>query len=188
MKWISEDWSIIWHALLTTLIMLSVVMLVTRINGLRSFAKITPIDFAVTITIGSVVNSTVISDTNSILKGALVIALLIFLQSSFGWLKAKFKWFDHYVFNQPVFLMRDGKFIDQNIDDTRMSRSIILARLRAENVSDISQVRAVVLETTGDLSVITGNQQVDDYIICDVRNDIKDTEVKIDMDLYQANN
>lgn len=169
MTWITEDWNIVWHALLTALVMLCVVLIVTRINGLRSFAKITPIDFAVTVTIGSVINSTIISDTNSITKGVLVIILLMAVQTLFGWLKAHFSWFDRTAFNQPVYLMRDGEFLDKNIEETKMSRENILAKLRENNVAQLKDVRAVVLETTGDISVITGDSSIDDYIVSDVR-------------------
>ncbi|MGI9527406.1 MAG: DUF421 domain-containing protein [Weeksellaceae bacterium] len=179
MTWILEDWIIIGRALLTAVVMLSVVMFITRINGLRSFAKITPIDFAVTVTIGSVINSTVISDSNSIFKGALVIGVLLAMQTLFGWLKAKFTWFDKTVFNQPLFLMRDGEFLDKNIASSRISRENIVAKLRENNVAQLSDVQAVVLETTGDISIITGDQPVDEYILADVRESPEDGNLEL---------
>lgn len=179
MTWLIEDWNIIWHAAITVVLMLCIVMIITRINGLRSFAKITPIDFAVTITIGSVINSTVISDSNSIIKGAIVIALLIVIQTIFGKLKSKFKWFDRAAFNEPIFLMRNGEFLDYNIKSTNVSRANIIAKLRANNVKQLSSVRAVVLETTGDISVISGDQAIDDYIISDVKTSPNDQDIQL---------
>ncbi|MXV37804.1 DUF421 domain-containing protein [Flavobacteriaceae bacterium Ap0902] len=180
MNWILEDWNIILNASITAIVMLCVVMIVTRINGLRSFAKITPIDFAVTVTIGSVINSTIITDGNSIVKGSIVIFILLAVQTLFGKLKSKFNWFDKVAFNDPIFLMRDGEFLDENIRATNVSRANIVAKLRENNVNQLSQVRAVVLETTGDISVMSGDNKIDDYLISDVKESPSDKAIRLE--------
>jgi uncharacterized membrane protein YcaP (DUF421 family) len=52
--------------------------------------------------------------------------------------------------------------------ETRVSRSNLLEKLRAAGVTDLFDVRAVVLETTGDVSVIRG-ARVDDEVMEGVR-------------------
>ena len=59
--------------------------------------------------------------------------------------------------NDPVFLMRNGKFCDDALTYTRVAKSDLIAKLREANVLDYGQVRAVVLETTGDVSVLHGD-------------------------------
>ncbi len=51
--------------------------------------------------------------------------------------------------NKPILLMEDGEFLEDAMSASRVSRSSIVEKLRAANVLDFSQVRAVVLETTG---------------------------------------
>ncbi|AGP78929.1 hypothetical protein I633_15860 [Alteromonas mediterranea 615] len=58
--------------------------------------------------------------------------------------------------NTPVILMRNGEIIDGALEKTRVARSDLLAKLREANVLDLNEVRAVVLETTGDISVLHG--------------------------------
>jgi uncharacterized membrane protein YcaP (DUF421 family) len=58
--------------------------------------------------------------------------------------------------NTPVILMRNGKIIDDALKETRVARSDLLAKLREANVLNLDEVRAVVLETTGDISVLHG--------------------------------
>ena len=59
--------------------------------------------------------------------------------------------------NAPVFLMRDGEFLEDALRATRVAKSDLVAKLREANVLDLKQVRAVVLETTGDVSVLHGD-------------------------------
>ncbi|MBL4858496.1 MAG: DUF421 domain-containing protein, partial [Erythrobacter sp.] len=60
--------------------------------------------------------------------------------------------------NNPVILMRDGKIIREALKTTRVPENDLVAKLREANVLDLSEVRAVVLETTGDISVLHGNK------------------------------
>jgi uncharacterized membrane protein YcaP (DUF421 family) len=57
----------------------------------------------------------------------------------------------------PVVLMKDGVMLGSAMRETHVSEDELLAKLRAANVLDIGFVRAVVLETTGDVSVLYGD-------------------------------
>lgn len=58
--------------------------------------------------------------------------------------------------NTPVVLMRDGMILYEALAETRVSENDLIAKLREANVLSYSEVRAVVLETTGDISVLHG--------------------------------
>ena len=60
--------------------------------------------------------------------------------------------------NQPVFLMRNGEFCENGLKATRVARSDLIAKLREANVLELSSVRAAVLETTGDVSILHGDR------------------------------
>jgi uncharacterized membrane protein YcaP (DUF421 family) len=60
--------------------------------------------------------------------------------------------------NAPVFLMRDGQFCEDALDTTRVAKSDVIAKLREANALDLDKVHAVVLETTGDVSVLHGDR------------------------------
>lgn len=63
--------------------------------------------------------------------------------------------------NDPVLLMRNGVILEQALAATRVAEADLIAKLREANVLDVSQVRAVVLETTGDISVLHGDDLQD---------------------------
>ena len=71
--------------------------------------------------------------------------------------------------NAPVFLMRDGEFCEGALKETRVAKSDVIAKLREANAMDLSKVRAVVLETTGDVSVLHG-ETLDERLIENVRS------------------
>jgi uncharacterized membrane protein YcaP (DUF421 family) len=50
--------------------------------------------------------------------------------------------------------MEHGRFLEEAMARTRVSRANVLEKLRASGVGSFSAVRAVVLETTGDISVL----------------------------------
>lgn len=76
--------------------------------------------------------------------------------------------FEAAIGNTPVMLMRNGEFIEGALDRTRVSRNDMIAKLREANVLDISTVRAAVLETTGDVSVLHGDR-LDEAVLEDVK-------------------
>ncbi|OAN85650.1 hypothetical protein A8B74_05150, partial [Sulfitobacter geojensis] len=76
--------------------------------------------------------------------------------------------FEGVISNIPTLLMRDGKFHETALTRTRTARSDIIAKLREANVLHVNDVRAVVLESTGDISVLHG-ENLDDALLDGVR-------------------
>ena len=58
--------------------------------------------------------------------------------------------------NEPLLLMRNGEFLEDAMRDSRVSRASLLEKIRASKVDSLDSVRAVVLETTGEISVLSG--------------------------------
>lgn len=143
--------------LLTTMGMLWVVLLV-RVNGLRSFSKMTNFDFVMTVAVGSLLASA--SQTNSwnaFFQAMIAMAALFLVQFVTARLRRYSDKIEALMQNKPVILMRDVEIIDTALAETRVARSALMAKLREANILDMQQVRAVVLETTGDISVLRGN-------------------------------
>lgn len=149
---------------LTTAGMVWVVLLV-RINGLRSFSKMTNFDFVMTVAVGSLLASAS-QTTNwaSFSQAAIAMATLFLVQSVTAWLRRRSDKIEAIMQNTPVILMRNGQIIDSALADTRVARSDLLAKLREANVLDMQQVRAVVLETTGDISVLHGDHCAEEML------------------------
>lgn len=131
------------------------VIAATRLVGLRSFSKMSAFDFAMTVAIGSII-ATVITANATIANGLLAIVTIYALQFVVAWLRRRTDAIG-FVDNRPLLLLRDGVVIEEHLDLARISREDLRGRLRAANVQRVSEVRAVVLETTGDVSVLVGD-------------------------------
>ena len=149
--------SLLAGAVLAALALVWVVLLV-RIVGLRSFSKMTSFDFVMTIAMGSLVGSAARSTTwTDYLQAVAAMASLFLVQWVTANLRNSSRWASRVIQNQPVLLMRDGKVLEEALRATRVSRDSLFEKLRGANVLDMAKVRAVVLETTGDVSVLHGD-------------------------------
>ena len=169
--WFQIDFQTIKTVLFSTVLIFTILLLLVRISGLRSFAKMTSIDFASTIAIGSLIASTVMSDSPSVLKGGMAIALVLLFQTLFAKLCLKFDAFEKIASNQPIFLMIGSEILYDNLHKSNLGEDDLMAKLREANVIQLSEVKAVVLETTGDVSVLHGekNRKVDEIILKGVK-------------------
>ncbi len=141
---------------LTALTMIWVVVLV-RINGLRSFSKMTNFDFVMTVAVGSLLAGASQSTSwRPFLQTLVAMAALFLVQYSAARMRMASTTIARILQNQPVILMRNGVIIEKALVATRVSEEDLLAKLREANVLALSDVRAVILETTGDISVLHG--------------------------------
>ncbi|QHI37951.1 hypothetical protein IMCC3317_33340 [Kordia antarctica] len=172
MDWIYNIKDPLVETMLGSLLLFIVVILLTRIIGLRSFAKFTAYDFAFTIAIGSILSSTLTSST-TIVHGSVAIASLLGLTYIFSTLQKKFPALSSAISNKPLLLMKGSEILDENLKKARIEKSQLMAKLREANVSQFSQVLAVVLESTGAISVLhkssDSEQKVDSEILEGVR-------------------
>lgn len=129
------------------------VIILTRIIGLRSFAKFTAYDFAFTVAIGSIISSTLTSKT-SVVYGSVAIGSLLILTFVFSVLQRKFPALSNLISNKPLLLMKGNEILEENLAHGRIEKTQLIAKLREANVLNFDQVFAVILEATGDISVL----------------------------------
>lgn len=149
------------------------VILLTRLNGLRSFSKMSSFDFAITVAIGSTIASTVVLKSVSLMKGAVALAALYTVQFTAASLRQYVPGFSAVQDNRALLLMAGEEVFDENLRRAQMTRGDLRNKLREANVLQMSRVRAVVMETTGDVSVIHADPDgpdLDPALLKDVRD------------------
>lgn len=153
-NWIYPSIEILVKVLISIIAIFTIIIIITRISGLRTFAKMSSFDFASTIAVGSILATIVLDPGQSIVKGAVALGGIILFQTVFTYGKRKWNWFNKIFTNKPMLLMRDGDFIEENLHKTNVSKEEVYAKMREANVKDRKEVYAVILESTGDVSVI----------------------------------
>ena len=134
------------------------VVILIRINGLRTLSKMTSFDFLMTVAMGSLLAGAAQADSWSKFAQPMVAMVgLTLAQYLAARVRKSSGTLEDAMQNEPRLLMRDGKIIESALKETRVARSDIYAKLREANATEIDKVRAVVLETTGDVSVLHGD-------------------------------
>ncbi len=170
MDWLLSDISTFYKVILASILIIVSTILTIRLYGLRSFAKMSGVDFAVTIAVGSIIGAAVIG-TVSVLKGAFAVFCLISLQTVISLFRNKSEGFENFISNDPLLLMDGEKIMWDNMAAARISDSDLRGKLREANVIQLSDVKAVILEATGDVSVLHAkdDRKIDDFLMEEVR-------------------
>jgi uncharacterized membrane protein YcaP (DUF421 family) len=144
-------------AALSALCIYAAIIVLTRISGLRSFSKMSSFDFAITVAIGSVIATTVLTRDPPLLQSLSALAAIYALQGIVSVLRWRSAAVHDVVDNVPLLLMSGERLIRENMRAARVTEEDLYSKLREANVLDLAEVRAVVIETTGDISVLHGD-------------------------------
>ena len=173
-NWMAIDWQQVVGISLSALGFYLGLMLFTRLMGLRSFSKLSSHDFAMTVGIGSILASTVLSDEPSLFQGLFAVAVLFLIQGIISLIRRKVKPLKALIDNQAIILMAHGEYLEDNLKEANLSTSDVQEVLRKNGIKSKSEVFGVIMETTGDMSVIKNNELIPDAALFD---DIRDSEL-----------
>ncbi len=145
------------------------VVVLARVVGLRSFAKMSAFDFVATVATGSLLASAATSsDPAGFARAIAAMTALFAAQWAIAWARQRWEPVRHLIDNRPRVLLKNGEFDDRALAETRVARSDIWAKLREADVDTKAEVDAVVLEATGEFSVLSGDE-LSDEMLDDVR-------------------
>lgn len=144
-------------------------LLATRLLGLRSFSKLSSFDFAVTVALGSLVAATLLTPSPPLLQALVGLATLFVIQGTVSYVRRNWAWAQHLIDNEPLLLMAGEDILEDHLDEALVTQDDLRNKLRVAGVTHRSQVFAVVMETTGDISVVKRSDQVDLDIFRNVR-------------------
>ncbi|NCP12911.1 MAG: DUF421 domain-containing protein [Sphingomonadales bacterium] len=153
------EWDILARGIVLTVAGLVWILLLVRIIGLRSFSKMTAFDFVITLATGSLLASAAtVTRWPAFFQITVALVVLMGVQAGLALLRKSNKTVRKLMGNTPLLLMRDGEFLDEAMRSSRVAREDVLAKLRGANVTELTDVRAVVLESTGNISVLHGKR------------------------------
>lgn len=153
-EWTTTGWGQVGLIALSALAMYVAVILLTRLAGVRSFSKMSGFDFAVTVAIGSVLGSVILSKDPPIANGVAALVILFGLQIGMAVLRSRFPGLQLLADNRPRLIMIGGEVQYDQLKKAKMTESDLWGKLREANALNFSQVLAVIAETTGDVSVL----------------------------------
>ena len=149
-----DSWSALFQVLAVGAAAYVTVVVVLRATGKRTLAKLNAFDLVVTVALGSMLATILLSGTVSWAEGAVGLGTLAVLQSVVAWATVRWPWSRAVVTARPALLLRNGLPLQAAMRQERISLDEIRQAVRASGAGALAAVAAVVLESDGSLSVI----------------------------------
>ncbi|MEH7884616.1 DUF421 domain-containing protein [Bacillus sp. JJ1609] len=134
---------------------LAALVIVTRLLGKKEMSQVTPFDFVYAIVLGGLVEENLFKKSPSsileMLFGIAVWALLIFIVDKTTQKSDKLK---PILKGTAKHLIKDGKILIKNLEEAELEMEQLSSLLRLKGVFSIKDVKEVILETSGDISVL----------------------------------
>ena len=125
-------------------------------SGKRSLTQLNAFDLVVTVALGSILSTILLNKNVSLLEGLLAFVLMILLQFILTFTSVRWKKFNKIIKSEPSLLYLNGSFLRETMKEERISEGDILQSVRNDGIGDLKEVKAIVLENDGSLSVISG--------------------------------
>jgi len=149
-----SSWENISYTALVGLLAYAGLVILLRISGKRTLTSMNIFDLVVTISMGSILATTILPDNNTLADGLMALAVLIGLQFLAAKAVVHSGTASRLIKGEPSLLLYQGELLAETMRKERITREEITTAVRRHGQSDISSVKAVVLETDGSLSVI----------------------------------
>lgn len=165
-----DSWSDIVRVLLVGSAAYVTLVVVLRVSGKRTLAKLNAFDLVVTVAFGSTLATILLSTDVSWAEGVTALVLLAVLQFLAAITSSRFPAGRSVVTARPTLLLSQGRILDDALDGQRVSADEIRQAIRSSGHGDVSAIAAVVLESDGSLSVITSENSGDGSALAGVEN------------------
>lgn len=149
-----ESWYGIFRVVVIGILAYTSLVIILRISGKRTLSKMSAFDLIITVALGSTLATVIISKNVVFLEGLTAFCLLTFMQMTVTWLSVRSEWFRKVTHADPTLLLHNGQFLWNIMKESRITESEIRQAIRGQGLNDPEKVKAVILETNGNLTVI----------------------------------
>ncbi|MDQ3101127.1 MAG: DUF421 domain-containing protein [Bacteroidota bacterium] len=149
-----DSWESTGRTFLITIMAYILLVVMLRTSGKRTLSKMNAFDMVVTIAMGSTLATVILNKSVALLDGVLALFLLIYLQYAITWLNVRSSTMRKLVRSSATLLVFQGELLRDEMKKQRITVEEIQEAARANGCTSTSQLKAVILETTGELNVI----------------------------------
>jgi uncharacterized membrane protein YcaP (DUF421 family) len=156
-----EDWAGMLEVLVCAPLLYGLLIISVKVSGKRTAAQMNNFDWIVTVAIGSIIGSGIVSKSTSVLEAGFASVLLLGMQ----WILTKFcersDAFENAVKLPPKLLFSDGEFVNENLRNERVTEREILSTIRRSGYASKDSIAWIILENDGRMSIIAKDKQDD---------------------------
>ncbi len=154
MEFLWTGWTPIVHSAVIVVAGYAALVLLLRLTGARTLARMTPLDFVLAVTIGSAFGRTITASEVPLAQTLFVVTLLIALQWIIAVGRARWRWVRRTVDNPPVLLYYDGTMVAESLRRHRLSEGDVHTAARQAGHGSLTELSAVIMQQDGVLGVI----------------------------------
>lgn len=163
-----DSWESIVRTIVMTVLAYFFLIICLRSFGKRTLAKMNAFDFVVTIALGSILATVMLSKDVALADGVLAFFLLIMLQYCITWLSVRNKRINKLIKSSPSLLVYNGHLARELMKQERIHDDDIFAALRKGGLTSLKEAEAIVLETDGTLTVLKKLRSLKDDALINV--------------------
>ena len=142
-----------WLLILLKLVFLFfLTLLLTRIMGKKNLSKLTPFKLICYISISIIVVLTSFNIITNFYFGLIALAVWTLIPIALEFLCMKNSWFHNIIEGKETVLIKNGKVMEDNLTQERMTGDEFLNKLRSKNIFNLAEVEFAIMETTGDIN------------------------------------
>jgi uncharacterized membrane protein YcaP (DUF421 family) len=130
------------------------IFFLTRVVGRRELSSLEPFDLIMLIVLGDLVQQGVTQSDYSVTGLVLAAGTIALMQVGVSYLNFRFKRLHVVLEGEPMVLIEDGRVLERNLAQERMTRGELLEQARQSQIWSLDDVRFAVLETSGQISFI----------------------------------
>lgn len=149
-----DNWESIYRTLIIGILAYAALILMLRISGKRTLSQMKEFDFIVTVALGSTLATVLLSKDVTLASGTLALALLITLQYILATASVHSKRFSKLISSEPTLIFYEGAFLASALKKERVTEDEVRSVLRSQQISSMDEVKAVVMESNGQFSVL----------------------------------
>lgn len=148
-----KNWESLYHIAVCALVSYLALFLFIRISGKRTLAKLNAFDFVVSVTLGSTLSSMILMKV-TVAEGSVALVVIILLQYLLAYLARESHTMEKVINSTPSLLFYNGAFIESAMKREMITEEEIYAEIRQYRIERIEDVRAVVMELNGEMTVV----------------------------------
>jgi uncharacterized membrane protein YcaP (DUF421 family) len=143
------------ESVIRALIVYAFLLIVFRIAGKRTLSEATAFDLVLLLIISETTQQAMVDDDHSMTNGAVLILTLVGVDIVLSFAKQWFPVLDPVLDGTAVIVLRDGKLLNDRLNNERIDSSDILEAAREQHgLESLTQIKLAVLERDGNISIV----------------------------------
>ena len=152
--WLLGDWRTIGFVATSTVAIYLSTLVTTRVERRRTLAELSPFDFVVAVSLGSVIGRVATAPSPTYVQGLVALATLVGLHWLVSMLRLHHGAVRRLVERRPLLLVDRGLVLGDALRRAHLTTEDLVSQLREHDIHGFDEVEAMIYESKGAISIL----------------------------------